>query len=173
MSVHKFAAVNDSPSLEEEIQQTRFKDQYQKGIINLMYTTGQIHSAQNRFLKAYDITIPQYNILRILRGQHPQPATVSLLIARMLDKTSNASRIVERLRRKGLVSRVRRESDRRQVDVEITPRGLDLLAELDQHESALACGMHDLDVLEIEEFNRLLDKLRGALYRAQSAENTL
>lgn len=151
------------PSLEQEIQQKKFKSPYQKGMINLIYTTNLIQSAQNQIFKRYGITQPQYNVLRILRGQYPKPATVSLLIERMLDKTSNASRIVERLRKKELVSRVRKKDDRRVVDVTITDSGLDLLKEIDGIEVELACGFMALSDEEVDQLNGLLDKLREAI----------
>ena len=148
------------PSLEQEIKQKRFKSPYQKGMINLIYTTGLIQSAQNQIFKRFGITQSQYNVLRILRGQYPQPATVSLLIERMLDKTSNASRIVERLRKKELVSRVRKKDDRRQVDVAITEAGMDLLKKIDGIEDELSCGFNTFSYEEVDQLNHLLDKLR-------------
>ena len=151
------------PSLEEEIKQKKFKNPHMKGMINLIYTCGLIQSSQNQLFKQFDITLSQYNILRILRGQHPNPATVSLLIERMLDKTSNASRIVERLRKKDLVTRIRREEDRRQVDVAITDRGLELLAEIDKMEDQLSCGFYGLSTEEVCTLNEILDKVRQGL----------
>lgn len=151
------------PSLEEEIKQKKFKDPHMKGMINLIYTCGLIQSKQNKVFKRFGITLSQYNVLRILRGQHPKPATVSILIERMLDKTSNASRIVERLRKKEYVSRLRREEDRRQVDVAITDKGLELLAEIDSVQHELSCGFYSLTLEEITDFNTLLDKLRDSI----------
>ena len=103
--------------IEEEIKQPTFKSEHQKAHINLLYTSGWVQQAQASLFKPFGVTLPQYNVLRILRGQHPKPATISLLIDRMLDKTSNASRIVDKLEAKALVTRKQCPADRRTVDV--------------------------------------------------------
>ena len=117
--------------LEEEIKQKKFKSEKHKAVLNIIYTANWLKAHHARFLKDYEISPEQYNILRILRGQHPKPATINLLIDRMLDKMSNASRLVEKLRMKGHVERRANEKDRRAVDVAITKKGLDLLSKLD------------------------------------------
>ena len=104
--------------IEEEIKQPTFKSAHQKAHINLIYTSGWVQQAQASLFKPFGVTLPQYNVLRILRGQHPKPATISLLIDRMLDKTSNASRIVDKLEAKALVTRKQCPADRRTVDAD-------------------------------------------------------
>jgi DNA-binding MarR family transcriptional regulator len=116
---------------------------------------------QTRQLKPFDITLQQYNILRILRGQHPNPATVKLIKERMLDKMSDVSRLVEKLRIKELVNRNICLHDRRNVDVYITEKGLGLLKELDPKEKEMEEFMSNLSKNEIEQLNTYLDKLRG------------
>ena len=147
--------------IEEEIKQQVFKSEYQKAYINLIYTAGWVEQQQAEIFKPYNITLPQYNILRILRGQHPKPATVNLLIERMLDKTSNASRIVDKLVAKKLVSRTQCEYDRRTVDVLITQAGLDLLARIDTESNSTRTGMNNLSEAEARNLNELLDKIRS------------
>ena len=83
---------------DEELKQTTFKNEFHKSIINIVYTSGWLSTILTQRLKPYDISIQQFNILRILRGQHPKPATIQLIQERMLDKMSNASRLVEKLR---------------------------------------------------------------------------
>ncbi|MDX2001246.1 MAG: MarR family transcriptional regulator [Chitinophagales bacterium] len=147
--------------LEDEIQQKQFKDEYQKLAVNLIYTgnwTKQLHAD---FLKSHKLTLQQYNILRILRGQYPNPATVNLLIERMLDKMSNASRLVEKLRQKKLVERRENANDRRQADVIITEKGLELLSLIDGGLVMTQSKLNTLDVNEAKQLNDLLDKLRG------------
>ncbi|WP_242927028.1 MarR family winged helix-turn-helix transcriptional regulator [Pontibacter vulgaris] len=146
--------------IEEEIKQSSFKSEYQKAYINMIYTSGWLELAQATLFKPFGLTLPQYNILRILRGQHPEPATVSLLIERMLDKTSNASRIVDKLEAKGLVTRKQCPNDRRTVDVLITDKGLALLKEMDEFEGGQKTGITNLTEQEAKELNRLLDKIR-------------
>jgi DNA-binding MarR family transcriptional regulator len=103
----------------------------------------------------------QYNILRILRGQYPKPATIKLIKERMLDKMSDASRIVEKLRLKGLVERTICPNDRRNVDVCITEKGLGLLTQLDKHDGEVDAKLSSLNTEEVAQLNSLLDKLRG------------
>jgi DNA-binding MarR family transcriptional regulator len=103
----------------------------------------------------------QYNILRILRGQHPQPATINLLKERMLDKMSDASRIVERLVQKGLVSRCTNERDRRAVDIMINDKGLEILKTLDLELNINNILKNNLSDEEAVQLNILLDKMRG------------
>ncbi|WP_239691949.1 MarR family winged helix-turn-helix transcriptional regulator [Hymenobacter coccineus] len=114
--------------IEDEIKQPVFRSAYEKAIINLTYTAGWLQVRQAAAFKPFGLTLPQFNLLRILRGQHPRPATVALLIDRMLDKTSNASRIVDRLEEKQLVTRTVCPANRRAVDIRITEAGLDLLS---------------------------------------------
>jgi DNA-binding MarR family transcriptional regulator len=147
--------------IEEEIQQSAFRSEYQKAYINLMFTSSRLQMAQSGLFKPFGVTLPQYNILRILRGQHPKPATVNLLIERMLDKTSNASRIVDKLEAKELVTRKQCPNDRRTVDVLITDKGLELLKEMDGLEEGKSIGLKNLTIEEAEELNRLLDKIRN------------
>ncbi|RJP65368.1 MAG: MarR family transcriptional regulator, partial [Ignavibacteriales bacterium] len=103
----------------------------------------------------------QFNILRILRGQHPKPATIKLLKERMIDKMSDASRIVEKLRTKQLVDRQICKNNRRNVDVYITQSGLDLLNNIDKRNNEMDDFMSRLQSGEVEQLNYLLDKLRG------------
>ena len=147
--------------IEEEIKQSTFKSEHQKAHINLIFTSGWVQQAQASLFKPFGVTLPQYNILRILRGQHPKPATISLLIERMLDKTSNASRIVDKLEAKELVTRKQCPSDRRTVDVLITEKGLALLKEMDSLESGPGTGMTNLSEQEATQLNELLDKIRS------------
>jgi DNA-binding MarR family transcriptional regulator len=145
--------------IEEEIKQPVFRDEYQKGLINLIYTAGWLQQQQTAAFRDFDITLPQFNILRILRGQHPKPATVNLLIERMLDKTSNASRIVDKLEAKGLVTRTVCPSNRRAVDIRITDAGLELLQRMDANVN-LHHGLKTLTLEETQQLNTLLDKIR-------------
>ena len=146
----------------KEIKQSKFKNEHQKMLINILFTSGWLSSKHASGLKKYGISSQQYNILRILRGQHPKPATVNLLIDRMLDKNSNASRLVEKLRLKKLVERAICLEDRRAVNVVITKKGLDLLIELDSLENNFI-GMlkQSIPEQEAEQLNLLLDKLRN------------
>lgn len=148
-------------SIEEEIKQPQFKNDFNKAIVNLIFTNGWIHQQQLALFRPFGITTPQFNILRILRGQHPQPVTVNLLIERMLDKSSNASRIVDKLESKGLVIRKQCSHDRRAVDVVISQKGLDLLSEIDYNMEQWENKIRNLTDDECKQLNYLLDKFRG------------
>jgi DNA-binding MarR family transcriptional regulator len=143
-----------------EIKQERFKNEHQKMLINIFFTSSWLSSKHSCTLKPYGISVQQYNILRILRGQHPTPVTINLLIDRMLDKNSNASRLVEKLRLKKLVERAVSLDDRRAVNVVITQKGLTLLTELDKQEELFLKDLKNLSAKEAELVSNLLDKLR-------------
>jgi len=146
--------------LEEEIQQTKFQNVRQKLLINLFYTSNVLSTKMQDFLKSEMLTMQQYNILRILRGQYPNPSTNSLVKERMLDKNSDVTRIIDRMIRDRLVSRVNCESDRRRVDITITKIGLDKLKRLDAMSDQMETIASGLSEEESVQFNDMLDKLR-------------
>lgn len=147
--------------LEEDIQQKEFKDQYNKVIVNLLYTQSYIVSSQHALFKPYGISPEQYNVLRILRGQNGKPTTVSSIQQRMLNKMSNASRLVDKLKTKGLVERNECPEDRRQVDILITDQGMQVLEELQSKVEAENRNFVNLSDEEVLQLNDLLDKMRG------------
>lgn len=148
--------------IEDEINQKKFKNEYQKLAINTLFTATWISSANMYSLKPYGISWQQFNILRILKGMHPQPATIKLLTERMIDKMSNASRLVEKLKKKGLVERQSSDIDRRRVDIVMTEKGMDLIAKASRDlEKDMFANMANLSEEEAEQLNSLLDKLRG------------
>lgn len=147
--------------LEEEIRQKKFRNEYHKLAVNIFYTHGWLDNYFSSHLKKSGITGAQYNILRILRGQHPKPASINLLKERMLDKMSDASRLVERLLQKGFVDRKICPEDRRRVEVVITEKGLELLKEIDTHDNEIDIILSKLSLDEIRMLNELLDKMRG------------
>lgn len=146
-------------TLEEIIKQKKFQDEYHKAFVGVAYVYNIIDYIQQKLFKEYDITPQQYNALRILRGQHPKPATVGLIKERMIDRNSDASRIVERLRKAGYVERVTCENDRRAVDVIITDKGLQLLKRMDNVVADIEEPLKKLDKDEIQQFNALIDKM--------------
>jgi DNA-binding MarR family transcriptional regulator len=146
--------------LEDAIKQTAFKSEEERLVINLVYTSGWLSSEQNRFFKRFHISSQQYNVLRILRGQYPNPASVGLIQERMLDKMSNASRLIEKLKQKKLIKRSECSKDRRQVDVLVTQEGLMLLEEIDKLSNEMNGICDTLNLKEKKTLNELLDKLR-------------
>lgn len=147
-------------SLEHDIQQRTFRSEYHKALLNIVYTHNVLLNESNNFFKHYSVTRQQYNVLRILRGQHPGGATVQLIRERMLDKMSDASRIVERLRAKGMVRRELSTKDKRTVSITITQDGITLLESMESCIEDLEKGIRNLTEQEARQLNELLDKIR-------------
>lgn len=146
--------------LEEEIQQTKFSSIKQKATLNILFTAGWLKCNQTRLFKSHGISGEQYNVLRILRGQKGQPIGVNAIQERMLDRNSNASRLIDKLKDKQLVERIGCKNDRRSVEIFITQTGIELLEKLDAVvEEQERNGLH-LSNEEAEQLNDLLDKLR-------------
>lgn len=156
--------------LEEEIKQKEFKNEFQKLAVNIIYTNGWLTNLHSKTFSKFDITGTQFNILRILRGQHPNPASVNLLQERMLDNKCDASRLVERLRVKGLVVRKISKDDRRRADVVISDAGLNLLKEIDKVEKEFNIAFQHISKNEAKTLNGLLDKMRGSNNRSNKKE---
>lgn len=145
--------------LEKAIRQKEFQNEYQKAIINIIYTNNYLIGKMNLVFKQYTITRQQFNVLRILRGQQPDPATINLIKERMLDKMSDASRIVERLKKKKLIKKTRNSIDKRVASIIISKKGLELLKTMDM-ESEKFNKLIALSKGEVLNLNKLLDKLR-------------
>jgi DNA-binding MarR family transcriptional regulator len=150
-------------SIETDIKQgVPFKSPYHRAMVNVLYTSNWLANRQAQLLKPSGLTLQQYNVLRILRGQHPAPVKVSDITERMLDKMSNASRLVDKLVLKNLVLRTECPSDRRAVDVIVTDAGLDLLKQLDEGVERLNEELNDkLTLEEAVKLSEFLDRLRA------------
>ncbi|MBL4677640.1 MAG: MarR family transcriptional regulator [Mucilaginibacter sp.] len=147
--------------IEEDIKSTKFEDNYHKMVINLNYSYGWINNYMRPTFERHNLTQQQFNILRILRGQYPKPATVNMLKERMIDKMSDASRIVDRLVQKGLVSRCTNSRDRRAVDIRISDEGLAILKKMDTDFRTKDLFKQHLSEEEAGLLSDLLDKMRG------------
>ncbi|MCI4667605.1 MAG: MarR family transcriptional regulator [Bacteroidia bacterium] len=148
--------------LEEAIKQKApFRSPWHKLTVNLLFTNNWLMGLQKDLFKPYNITTQQYNVLRILRGAYPEPISTSDIRDRMLDKMSDVSRIVDRMVKKGLVSRRTCKTDKRLVDVLITEDGLDLLKKMDETTASFDTSLASLSAEEAIQLNELLDKLRG------------
>ena len=147
--------------LEDEIQQKEFKSEQQKLSINITFTSNWLNGFGEKLFKQYNLTPQQFNILRILRGQGPNPATIKLLKERMLDKNCDASRLVDNLVKKDLVHRSIAKYDRRSCDVLINHNGLEVLDQIDKRLPEYEIHLNSLSPEEMKTVNFLLDKLRG------------
>lgn len=149
------------PSIESEVKQEKFQSEFQKAAVNILFTGSWLYNINAAFLKEFDVTPEQFNVLRILRGSHPNPMMLADITCRMIDKNSNATRLVEKLRIKGLVKREICKNNRRQVDISITEKGLVLLAKIDRSSDAWQATLKKLSKAEAQQLNFLLDKIRG------------
>lgn len=148
--------------IEDEIKSTIALDNSKKVMLNVMYTQNVIVDQLNDILKPFDLSGEQYNVLRILRGQKGNPANMCVIQERMIAKTSNTTRLVDKLLLKNLVTRNVCPDNRRKIEVLITPKGLELLDELEpkieEHEQSLS---KKLNTQELELLNQLLEKYRN------------
>lgn len=148
-------------SIEKDISQRKFKTEYQKAMINLIFTHNWMMERMKLFFEQADLTPQQFNIMRILRGAG-QPLSTLQIRQRMLDKMSDTSRIVDRLIKKGLAKKIICKSDRRLVDVSITEKGLKLLEKLDDTQNDLDNIICNLSETDAKQLNKLLDKIRNS-----------
>jgi DNA-binding MarR family transcriptional regulator len=143
-----------------ELNQRKFRNQYHKLTVNLVFTYNWLSKRLDDFFAPYDLTPQQFNILRILRG-NKGPLSTMQIRGRMIDRMSDTSRIVERLIKKGLVNKAPHKKDKRMVDVSITEKGLQLLARIDPRQEELDNLVANVTIHQGETLNYLLDKLRG------------
>ena len=150
--------------IEDELKSTVPLDNSKKIILNILYTQNVVTDKLNEILKPFDLSGEQYNVLRILRGQKGNPANMCVIQDRMLAKTSNTTRLVDKLLLKDLVTRNVCPQNRRKIEVLITPKGLDILTHLDpkikEHENSFS---KNLNSEELELLNQLLEKYRNQL----------
>ncbi len=146
--------------IDQDIHQTKFRNEHQKAAINILYTYGWLMEKTKELFATEDITPQQFNILRILRGS-AQPLSTLQIRERMLDKMSDTSRIVDRLITKGLVKKCLCKMDRRLVDITITDKGKKLLEKLDTREDELDGIIGNLTRREAAVLSELLDKIRN------------
>jgi len=148
--------------LEDEIKQVKgFSSERQKAMVNILFTSGWVSDRFRDFMRPFDLTQQQYNVLRILRGSEGECLSTSCIRERMIDRMSDASRIVERLCKKGLVCRTQSPKDRRLVEVRISDEGLELLQRIDEKQAEMESDFSSLTEGELTQLNALLDKLRG------------
>lgn len=148
--------------LEDEIKQNKkFASEHEKLAVNILFTASWLEAKNIQRLKPFGISPQQYNVLRILRGSAPKPLMLGEIASRMIDKNSNATRLVEKLRLKGLVKREVCENNRRQVDIVITNKGLDLLTVIDKETDNWSETLKAIGESKAKTFNDILDQMRS------------
>jgi len=147
-------------TIEEEIQQKKFKSSHQKAVINLIYTANWLQNKHLGFFKSFGITGQQFNILRVLKGQHPQSISATAMKTRLLDQNSDVSRLLDRLAGKNLIEKKTCPNDKRASDIFITTQGMELLKEIDKKQKEID-NVLSLSAEEATQLSDLLDKSRG------------
>lgn len=147
--------------ISEDLKQSKFTTPTSKAIVNIIYSGNWMMQQQQELLKPFGLTAQQYNVLRILRGQQNNPMTVLGITERMMDKMSNASRLVDKLLEKKLVLRRECPQDRRAVDVIILPAGLAILEEIDQVQLAWEKNFASISSEKLDQINEILDEIRN------------
>lgn len=150
-------------NLKERLKQGAFESPSQESMLNVMVTNSWMLSEMSGTMGSFDITPAQYNVLRILRGSHPNALTCSDIGSRLIDRTPDVTRLLNRLQKRRLISRERADHDRRVVEVHITGKGLDLLKKMDPAVSASVDRLGSaLSAREHKQLSDLLDRLRAS-----------
>jgi MarR family 2-MHQ and catechol resistance regulon transcriptional repressor len=137
-----------------------FKSEQQKLMINLRITSNQIAAAHTKFMSRYDLSMAQFNILRILRGSK-EPLTINTIKERMIEKSPNTTRLMDKLLEKALIKKFQCSEDRRQTYINISSVGLSLLDEIDKSGELYTLVKCNLTDAEAKTLNALLDKMRA------------
>lgn len=143
------------------IKQKSFVSEYHKALLNLWFTSNLVRDRQERIFKRYNIKSQHYNVLRIVRGQHPRPATPGYILEVMIDKGRDLTRLVDKLVKMGLLNRCTHEQNRRMVSITITDKGLNLVEEIQLKLDNMLSETQSLSEEESSQLSDLLDKLRG------------
>ena len=146
--------------LDEAIKTTRFKNEVHKAALNILYTAWWLKTSISQELKHFGLTHEQYNVLRILKGKHPEYMCVKDIASRMIEKNSNVPRILDRLLRKKLIKRTTSNKDRRETVISLTTAGLSLLETSNSRIASSIDKQIRLDKQESKLINDLLDKMR-------------
>ncbi len=146
--------------LEQAIQSTRFKNEVHKAGLNILYTAWWLKTVMSRELKEFGLTHEQYNVLRILKGKHPELICVKDIACRMIEKSSNVPRIIDRLEIKKLVKRATSEADKRETVISLTQSGIAVLEASTQRINAIFDEVMTISESEASSINTLLEKVR-------------
>ncbi len=148
----------------DDVIQSKFSSSFQRAVVNVRYTSNYLAAKQNTFMSQYDLTMPQFNILRILRGAK-KAITVNTVKERMVEKSPNTTRLMDKLIDKGFIERTRCNEDRRVVYVQITEDGLGILSKIDDSltEDGDFYTPNVLTEIEADQLSDLLDKLRDGI----------
>ena len=147
--------------IEDELKQSKFQSNLHKAVVNIMFTSGWVYNQFREIFKSYQLTHQQYNVLRILRGRHPEALNPSDIKAVMLDKNPDLTRLCDRLCEMGYIDREIDAVNKRKMNIKINEKGLEILKEIDPKMEHFNNSRFDLTEGEAEQLSALLDKVRG------------
>lgn len=147
--------------LEQAIQSSKFKNEVHKATLNILYTAWWLKTIMSNELKEFGLTHEQYNVLRILKGKHPEQICVKDISCRMIEKSSNVPRIIDRLVIKKLVKRADSPFDKRETVISLTQSGITILELTTEKINALMETTVIMKSQDAAQINMLLEKLRG------------
>jgi|SRR5690606_11851451 DNA-binding MarR family transcriptional regulator len=148
--------------LEEALKTANFRNERHKVLLNIIYTAYWLKSTNSALLKNIGLTVEQFNVMRILKGKHPQPVCIRDIASRMIEKNSNVPRIIDRLVTKGIVVRQTSETDKRETLVSLTEDGMRQLLEANKLTDPVSDSLIGITTEEAVLLNELLEKLRGS-----------
>lgn len=147
--------------IEEAIKQSKFENNYQKAIINIIYTANWLRDQQEEFFKIHDILPQHYNVLRIVKGKHPKVISPGEIKEVMLDKGNDVTRLVDKLVKRGFLERKTCENNRRKIDIAITSKGIDFIKSMNEpFKKQINEIKKQLNEKEADQLSNLLDKFR-------------
>ena len=146
--------------LEEAIKSNKFRNEVHKAGLNILYTAWWLKTTMSKELKEYGLTHEQYNVLRILKGRHPEQICVKEIACRMIEKSSNVPRIIDRLETKKLVKRTSSDSDKRETVIVLTSAGINILEHSTGRINKLMDRVMILDETKARELNNILEEIR-------------
>lgn len=146
--------------LEQAIQSTKFKNEVHKAGLNILYTAWWLKTVMSKELKEFGLTHEQYNVLRILKGKHPDRLCIKDIACRMIEKNSNVPRIIDRLVNKKLVKREQGSNDARQTVISLTQAGMAILESSTIRINTVFDAVMTIQEAEAAQLNSLLEKVR-------------
>ena len=148
--------------LEEAIKSNKFRNEVHKAGLNILYTAWWLKTMMSKELKEYGLTHEQYNVLRILKGKHPEQICVKEIACRMIEKSSNVPRIIDRLETKKLVKRTSSDSDKRETVIVLTPAGINILQHSTERINKLMDKTIVIDEKKAAVLNNILEEIRAS-----------
>ena len=162
MYVHTFAENFIRMKLEEAIKSNKFRNEVHKAGLNILYTAWWLKTMMSKELKEYGLTHEQYNVLRILKGKHPEQICVKEIACRMIEKSSNVPRIIDRLETKKLVKRASSDSDKRETVIVLTSAGINILQHSTERINKLMDKTIVIDEKKAAVLNNILEEIRAS-----------